>query len=435
MRRRVRQLAAATTAMVLLAGLAGCRLHTDFTVREAPDSAVTFRLLSGDGRFVVVTATAAGATVPGAGTWRVERATGAAVALPAAASRISADGRRVLLQDGRLWRDDGPMAAAGDTWSDDLTYRTYLAGGRVTVQDATGGPPVDVEAAHPRPGDTTAATPVAVSDDGLTVHYRLTRAAGSVDRFVRLGLSPPLDLPAASSAGSTQHRYALAAGGAALLRTTLRLEPYEDPIFGPGEILIDTTYDLVTVPDGAVTATWTVVSADTTPQQRWTTRALVSEDGRRMWVLATLVRTARDLCGTGPSPVPLTCYLANTLTAVAAAGARSTSLGAGSVVGFDLTPDGMLAATDRRFPVPIGGGKYAPQITHAVEGAWETLGQGPTTTTSDAFTCSQMGAGPAPCTINQVGSDIQISDDGHVLAARSMTSTGWYDYVDTNPPG
>ena len=48
-------------------------VHPGFEVVESSTSAVSALLLSANGNFVVATATAAGATVPGPGTWRVDR--------------------------------------------------------------------------------------------------------------------------------------------------------------------------------------------------------------------------------------------------------------------------------------------------------------------------------------------------------------------------
>ena len=69
---------------VVVATLAACEPmpHTTFTVQATPGSGADLVLLSGDGRFVVLTATAAGPVVPGAGNWRIDRTTGDTVALP-----------------------------------------------------------------------------------------------------------------------------------------------------------------------------------------------------------------------------------------------------------------------------------------------------------------------------------------------------------------
>jgi hypothetical protein len=431
--RRLRRVVGLGMAVGLLLALTGCRYHVDFTVREGPNGAVTFRLLSGSGRHVVVEASGAGATVPSAGWWRVDREDGSADPLPSAATHISADGARVLLATGALW-DEGTVVAAPAIYSDDLTHRVFPSGGVVTSQAVATGTTVAVEAAYPRPSGTTAATPISISDDGQTVRYRLARPAGAIDRIVRLGQPTPLDLPAPTSGGATRVAYQVAAGGTALARTTEEWTTIDHPDWGPLDVMVGATVELVAVPSGAVTATMTSTYEPTTTRWPSLDRVAISEDGSRVWTNETTSIQDGNTCGWGSPTFPLSCTVENRLTAIAAGHTRTHPLGGGALVGWDLTPDGSLLVTDRRVEVPAVIAGTAPQITHAVHGDWETLAQGPTTTSDSYLVCVGMTGRPPPCTIKVVGAATQISDDGKVLSARSMTGAGWYDYVDPPDP-
>jgi hypothetical protein len=429
----VRRATALALAAALVLSLAGCRLHTDFTVREAHDSPVTFELLSGDGRFVVVQATAAGATVPGAGWWRVDREDGSTDQLPAEATRISADGARVLLADGSLW-DEGSVTPGSATYSDDLTYRTFLSGGTVASQEVATGATVDVEAGHPRPVGTTGATPISISDDGQTVRYRLSRPEGDIDRIVRLGQPTVLDLPAPIVFGPTHIDHRVAAGGAAVVTTTEEWSTVDIDGLFLLDVVVGVTVELRAIPSGTVTATWT---ASYEPSSRsWTVlgRPEISEDGRWVWITQASVILDSTRCSPFTT-LYATCVVQNDLTAVAAGRTRTTSLGGGDLTSLDITPDGLLAVTNRSFMVTEPRPWTSePQITHAIHGPWETLEKGPEVTSGDIQICYRYGDGPPPCTVRVYGAGTQIADDGKVLASRSLLGAGWYDHVDPPEP-
>lgn len=213
-----------------------------------------------------------------------------------------------------------------------------------------------------------------------------------------------------------------------------RVETVIDPFYGPISVLTSSTHELVALPSGAVSASLTV-DANRVDPEATDSRARVSEDGSHLWVLATRWRTERSLCGQFTVPTFYRCPVANTLTAVSAERTVSNPLGPGFVEGFDLTPNGLLAVTDRRHPLPpvLSRHRYAPDITHAVHGRWEALWWGPEVTTSDGGLCAAIGE-PTPCTYLQVGADTQIADDGLLLSATTMTGTGWIDYETPSTP-
>jgi hypothetical protein len=423
--RRGRRVTSVAAVAALLVVLASCRLHGQFTIREAPDAPVTFRLLAGDGRHVVVEATGAGATVPGAGWWRVDREDGSTDPLPAPAVRISADGARVLLQGGGLWQA-GAVTTLPGAWSDDLAHRAYLSGGRVWAQPVGGGPAVDVEAAYPRPAGTTAVDPLGISDDGLTVWYRLQGSYGTRDRHVRLGTPGALDLPRSGVDGDLVRAHQVAAGGSALARKTQRYEDRYDPETGSWVwALVDTTVELIAIPSGTVLAS-TVGTGDLDAVR-------IAEDGSRIWFTTN---EWYDACDFRPPETWIPCIVSVSLSVLSPSGSRTFSMGQGStLVGFDITPDGTLAVVDQdAFWLAQLGLGTPPKIFHAVEGEWEVLRQGPQVTTSDSLTCTVYGGRPPPCTHPVHGSAAQISDDGTVVSSRTMTDRGWYDYVDPPEP-
>jgi hypothetical protein len=177
-------------------------LHPEVTVREAAGSGVRFRLLSGDGNFVVVQASGPGATVPGPGWWRVDRRDGSVVALPDAtgATRISRDGSRVLLAltagGPVVWADGTVLTPpAGAEFSDDLTFAVFVdADGTVKTWETATQAVAPVEPGFPRPRGTTSAAGKGVSDDGRTVQYTLSSAA-PIERFVDLDAGVAVDRP------------------------------------------------------------------------------------------------------------------------------------------------------------------------------------------------------------------------------------------------
>ena len=188
----------ALIGLPLVLGLAGCEPvpHPSFTVRESPDSAVTLRLLSGSASHAVVTATAAGETVPGPGVWRVDRSDGSVDELPAGGpTRISSDGQRVLLTGPKLWSAGSVLTPPSGLLSEELTFALFVdTDGQVKTWEAATGTVTPVETGFPRPPGTTAAIAKAVSDDGRTVQYEL-RGSTRIERFVDLDADAVVDRP------------------------------------------------------------------------------------------------------------------------------------------------------------------------------------------------------------------------------------------------
>jgi hypothetical protein len=176
--------------------------HPNFVV---VDDAPTVHVLgiSGDANYTVVTATAASASVPGAGLWRVDRRDGTAVQLPEGATfeRISDDGQRIsyLLpgQVRRVW-DNGRIVAPPvyTEMSDDLHFglfvgffdgvlrRWELATDARTVIDTAGISPQ---------------LPYGISDDGNLVRYHQLRTETNPcrDHYVDLTTSETFVNPCA----------------------------------------------------------------------------------------------------------------------------------------------------------------------------------------------------------------------------------------------
>lgn len=171
--RRRRWALALALPMVLIAAACEPVPHPN---RVVVDEATTMRVvgLSGDGNYVVVTATAASDAVPGPGLWRIDRRDGSTTQLPAGATlwRISHDGQRLVLLEGgssRVWRDGAyltnlPLSAAV---SQDIRFAVFagiLDPRLIRVDIATG-----VRTPMPSPGVPTSFNHI--SDDGSTVWY------------------------------------------------------------------------------------------------------------------------------------------------------------------------------------------------------------------------------------------------------------------------
>ena len=395
---RGRRLLVAPLLAVAVAALAACEPmpHTQFTQRAAPGSGANLALLSGNGAYVVLTATAAGPVVPGAGNWLVERATGDTVALPAGTpGRISTDGARVLLTNGgiqTLW-NAGVTSTPTGLLSPDLTARAFVAGnGTVQTQNLATGVVRPVETGFPRPAGT--ATVHGVSDDGDTVVFQF----GSTIRTIDLGAAASFDL-ASAAASDTTEVVLLAAGGTALARTVEQL--FCDPAIGC-EVLVSTV-ELIAVPSGTLLAS----HDDDSQELRRFTR--ISDNGRAVWSYQER-RVLDDAGAPGcPSaPFAITCVVAASLVELSANGVRVDALGAGYGLDLDVSANGRFAALSREQPGYVGFMPEAPVrvVDRLTSGPrWETLTGGPSTSTL-----------------------ARISDNGVVIATTSENG-GWYDFV------
>lgn len=394
-----RRLLLVPTLSLAVAALAACEPmpHTTFTVRAAPGAGADLALLSGNGRFVVLTATAAGPEVPGPGNWRVDRATGDAVELPAGRPlHISSDGTRVLLEVGgglsfTLW-DDGAATSAVGILSSDLSAQVFLGGdGTVQTQDVATGATRPVEAGFPRPAGTTA-RPLAVSDDGDVVVYRF----GSTIRVVDLAAVASFDLVSVGG-GDTTERILLAGNGTALAHTVDTVVCTFD---GCG--VLQSTIDLIEIPSGAVLAHHENTTSEV-PQM-----AVIADNGRAVWSYRE--RVVSDDMGDPycPSaPFFATCVASSSLVELTRNGARIDNTGPGAGLDLAVSDNGRFAALSKEQP------GYRGQMPDLPVGVVDRLSSGPRWET--------LTGGPAP------SSRGRISDDGTVISTASE-SGGWYDF-------
>lgn len=204
----------ATLATALLVGalLGACQPvpHPELIEVEAADAPAAIIGLSPNGAFAVVQATAASTTVPGPGSWLVDRNDGAVTQLPEMRRdrvSISNDGRRVLYVDPtgweRLW-DAGTVKSPpiGAVMDRDLRYglNVNLLALDVRRWEVATGASVQVEAGHPRPPETPnpvlgADAVLGVSTDGQVVWYQLSGPGACVTRVVFLAVGQVTDLP------------------------------------------------------------------------------------------------------------------------------------------------------------------------------------------------------------------------------------------------
>jgi hypothetical protein len=379
--------------------------HPDVTVREAAGSGVRFRLLSGDGSFVVVQASGAGATVPGLGWWRVDRRDGSVVALPDAnrAMRISRDGSRVLLELTAggpvvLWADGTVLTPPGGArFSDDLTFAVFVdADGTVKTWETATQAVAPVEPGFPRPPGTTAATAKGISNDGRTVQYTLSSAAPT-ERFVDLDAGVAVDQPIQPELGDpifVHEGFVLAANGDAFIHVHEIGE-----IVGPNLTLQESWAELVTLPDGQSARRFDNL---TTTGQPINGDPLIAANGKVGWIYAE----RGELC---QPPLTDICITASSAVAILANGSRTFNTGPNPLGSKDISTHGRFLVIDKS-NLPVGGsveGARGPvRVIDWVTGTVETLTKEPPSLT--------------------IGG--QISDDQH-LVATSTSDGGWYEYA------
>lgn len=418
----------ACAASLLL--LTGCIDLSTFEVEESNTSAATFQGLADGGGFVVLSSTGPTDTVPGAGWWRVDRSTGAAVALPGEVDRLSPDGSSALLADGSLWHDDGTVTTEPGVYSEDLRYRLAETGGALVVHSVETGAVVDVDAVFARPAGTTAVIPVAVSNDGRSVAYQLK--AGSVttaDRFAHLDAATPLDLPHA-----TDITYMMAARGRIVARADLEIGVYEDPNYGPVTVNLQVDIDLIDIVSGSTVATETRTFLPPTDIERSNFELLgISDNGKTVWSVEERFAADHGLaCFGSPAPIVMGCVKRSTLTAVnIGRPSVHVDLAFTEIEAFDITAAGdhAVASLKHTFThyvdMPV---RMPPLLLRRTEGIVGQLDQGPTIEYSSTTACQYAGVPTAPCTVPIVGAHVEISDDGRVAAGNTMSGPGWYDY-------
>lgn len=396
-----RRLRGAALAILAVAALAACEPvpHTTFTVEAAPGGGTDLALLSGNGRFVVVTAIAAGPLVPGAGTWRVDRTTGDVVALPDGTPRqISADGSRVLVAGTTglaLWDDGAESTAPSGVLSDDLTFRVYVGDdGTVQVQDLATGVVRAVEEGFPRPAGWV--SPIGVSDRGNVVVFRFDATIRAID----LTAGTHLDIPSLATEGTdtdppADEQVVLAAGGTALARSARSIV-----CAGPQCEQFWASIDLIAIPSGDVLA------HHENATQEFAGFLRIADNGRAAW--AYQERTVLDGDPNCPSaPQALSCVVSASLVELSAHGVEVDVLGPGRGIDLAVSANGRFAALTReqpgyRFFMPDAPVRVVDRLTTGPR--WETLGGG----------TSPSARG-------------RLSDDGRVISTTSETG-GWYDF-------
>jgi hypothetical protein len=395
---RGRRLAVAVVTLAMGA-LAACEPmpHTTVSVRATPGAGADLVLLSGNARYVVLTATAAGPVVPGAGNWRLDRSTGDAVALPAGRPiRISSDGTRVLLElnggaSYTFW-DDGVSAPSVGVLSPDLSARAFVGSdGTVQTQDVATGVTRPVEVGLPRPPGTTARASQ-VSDDGDTVVYLF----GSTIRVVDLAAGDSFDLTSVGG-GDVTEGVLLAGSGTALARTVDEVYCTFD-----GCEVLQSTIDLIEIPTGTVLAHHENLTNEVPAFTR------IADNGRVVWSYRE--RTITDDAGAPQCPAApffVTCVVASSLVEVTAGGVRVDDAGPGHAHDLSVSDNGRFAALTKEQPGYAG---YMPMLPVGVVDRlssgdrWEFLGGAPATAVNG-----------------------RISNDGTVISTTSEDG-GWFDF-------
>ena len=378
--------------------------HPDVTVREAAGSGVRFRLVSGDGNYVVVQASGPGATVPGAGWWRVDRRDGSVVALPDAsqATRVSRDGSRVLLEQMAggtvvLWAGGTVLTPpTGARFSDNLTFAVFVdADGTVKTWETATQAVAPVEPGFPRPPGTTAATAKGISDDGRTVQYALSSAA-PIERFVDLDAGQAVDRPDQTDFDFpfyANDRFVLAANGDAFIHVH-EIGEYVDLSPIPQE----SWAELVTLPGGQSGRRFD----NLTTGQSITGDPLVATNGKIGWIYAEAPGRCPGL------PTPELCVGASSAVAILANGHRTFDTGPHERGSMDISANGRFLVLDKyiqpRYLNPFTRGPV--RVIDWVTGTAETLSQGSPALTIDA----------------------QISDDQR-LVATTTNDGGWYEFA------
>ncbi len=347
----------ATAALLLAATACDPIVHSNLVTRANPGDGANLKLMSGDGRYVVLSATAAGPVVPGAGNWRVNRETGAADALPAGTPKsISRDGSRVLIGSVNLWVD-GTTSTATGVLSPDLSAQAFVGSdGTVQTQDVVTGVTRPVETAFPRPAGSTP-TVLGVSDDGDTVMYRFDSTLRVVDIEAGTFYDRAYDIAGRSV------EYRLSGSG-----TTLAITDHIS-WFNAGLTLIH-------VPSGDTIGSYTDTSASWSYDSTY-----LAHDGGSAWL------THRQVVGDGEGPCPsapmsLSCVVDTEAIHVSAGGVKVFDTYGLRVVHFSVTPNGRFALYTKEDSIYAGMGKPGP-VT--ILDAWstgidsETLTSGPST--------------------------------------------------------
>ena len=344
---------AATTGTLLAAGCQPIN-HPNVTTRATPGANANFKMMSGDAQYVVLSATAAGPVVPGAGNWRVNRTSGAVDALPAGVPKaISRDGSRVLVGTNTLWVN-GTTSTSTGLLSPDLSARAFVGGdGTVQTQDVVTGVIRPVETDHPRPTGTTAEV-LGVSDDGDTVMYHFA----STLRIVDLADGSVHDRPYGIAGRTVEYRLSGSGNGLAITDYVAT----DQGNFNAGVTLVH-------VPSDTTLATYT----DDSASWFYGTTVLAS-DGGAAWL--THERSVGDgEQGCPSAPFAASCVIASELVHVGTGGPRVFDTYAGDLLAITVTPNGRFATYTKEGidslldPPWVGFGKPGP--VHIID-AWSS---------------------------------------------------------------
>ena len=344
--------------------------HPTFTVKEGPSSAVTAKLVSGDGNFVVVKATAAGTTVPSAGLWRVDRRDGSTLRLPdgygpfsisptgAHRAALQPELPPVIWSNGTLVTPPGPVMPRV---SADLAFALFVdSAGAVQRLEIATGTITPVETGVPRPAQYTYASPLGISDDGKIAQIALGNSccSGGLMRFIDIAAHTATDV-AFQSGGDITDTFTMAAGnGAAFLMH--HLDVYVDPTDPSHTIKNADWVELRRRATGAVVRHYDV------PAGRDVVKLSIAASVFSAWIMQAHFTTC-DLPG-----VQFPCFDNSEAVVMLAAGTRSFSTGGGGFVdAFSTTPSGRFLAFDfARGPderIPYGPTTIIDWVTGNVE--------------------------------------------------------------------
>lgn len=424
---RLVRVAVAATAIGLLASCQPITHPTKVEV-ERYDARARVQRLSGDGRVVLVSASGPAASVPGAGTWRVERG-GAATAVPGGAIGLSRDGSRIAYPTG-VWRAGALVSAPGTlaAVSEDVTFGLYVTGGVPHRWDLRTGATRDLGSVVAAPAGTSGITAEAVSDDGNVVLLRYTfPAARTLFRFLQVDTGQTHDLrpaPTDPDAVASEDTYVLAADGSAFIHNHAELG-YQASVEDPPR------YEL----------NWVELVGIFPRQVRWrstlpegTTHVAgmaIADTGAVGWAVTD--RTIRDAsCGDGSPTFVLSCVVQSDAIAVVAGGSQAFPLLTGPTRRVTTDRTGRLLAVDRgpnELERRFGFAPPTQVVDRIGDPAVETL-PAVHATPSTSPMCPYR---PSPCLDEVVPTGSLLSDDGRLVVTASSAAGGWYEFGP--PPG
>jgi hypothetical protein len=169
--------------------------HSVFDTIEPVEGPATLLGLSRNGTFAVVSSTGPSETVPGAGTFVVDRRDGSVVQLPTVAyfRAISDDGQRVHYDaatgEQQIW-DDGTVKTPpfGAVMSQDLRYGIFMNVLALDARrwDVATNARIALETGFPRPAGLTLRNTngMGISPDGNAAWFQLASATACTTRFV-----------------------------------------------------------------------------------------------------------------------------------------------------------------------------------------------------------------------------------------------------------